>query len=83
MNMALGVRIRTAAATILGSNCRRICITRSSLDTKIKETKKFRRGGDGEKPGMRELGGERWPLKVRNFSVELLRLPVSGLFRVT
>lgn len=38
---------------------------------------------DGEKPGMRELGGERWPLKVRNFSVELLRFPVSGLFRVT
>jgi hypothetical protein len=33
-----------------------MCTTRRSLDTKITETQKFRRGGDGEKPGMRELG---------------------------
>ena len=79
--MALGVRIRTAAATILGGIAGN-CVQIKDPLHKNKQTKDSGVEVDDGGPRYKELGKGRWPLSVRNFSVELLRFPVSGLFRV-
>ena len=83
MSMALGVRIRTAAATIvvgIADNYVRIKDPRRECATR---TRDIRRGVSVEGPETGVLKEEGWPLSTGTFLLSSSRFPVSGLFRVT